>query len=708
MVLAALWVIFSDRALDAMVKDPETALVLQTYKGLLFVFVTGLLLFLILHFEWRGLRSSEDSLRVREERYRAFMVNSTEGIWRVEIEPPCDTKWPKETQMQHVWDHAVVRECNDMLARLYGLSSADQMIGRKVGDMVDRRDPDSRRVMERFVDDGYKVSDAQRRGFDAHGNVHYFANSMFGVVIDGFLVRAWGTHRDITKRRLTEIARRRLTTILDTATDFIGSCTPSGEISYLNRAARRMLGIDEGADLTGVTYERCHPPSQGEHLREAIEVARKRGFWSGETLFLRHDGELVPMSQVIIAHGGPDGEVDYFSTIARDITAAKATKDALEKQSAAAEAASAAKDRFLAMLSHELRTPLTPILMAVNSMERQLEVHPAVEEQLEMIRRNVELEARLIDDLLDLTRIGEGKLSLDLRPVDLHGSIMEVHHGYRRSIAARRLLVMLQLEADIEMVVADSVRLHQILWNLLGNAIKFTPEGGAITIKTSNPDNGHAAVTVTDNGIGIDPAMLARIFEPFEQGEPSVLRRFGGMGLGLAISRGMAEAQSGSLTVSSDGVGKGASFQLVLEVAPIAPAPRIEREAEVPAPLGGRMRILVVEDHDDTRRALSRLLIRQGYEVVESRDCARARAALQSQKFDVIVSDIGLPDGTGVDLMGEIRDGNTKGIALSGFGADSDIRRSLDAGFAHHLVKPVDFAEIQSLLREMTPPEKQL
>ncbi len=359
------------------------------------------------------------------------------------------------------------------------------------------------------------------------------------------------------------------------------------------------------------------------------------------------------------------------------------------------DAANQAKDRFLATLSHELRTPLTPVLALSSVLEKSATLPPSVRGQLEVIRRNAELEARLIDDLLDLTRIARGKLRVKLEPVRLTEALESVIEICQREAASKGVLIEREgafAEVDVN---ADSSRLRQILWNVVKNAVEFTPPGGRIRLRTVPVDAHRVAVEVQDSGAGIDPGDLGRIFEPFEQAGPSTR----GLGLGLSISRALAEAQSASLTAESGGQGRGATFRLEL--------PMLDGQVAVPAPVPvpsrgfapERRRVLLVEDHIDTLRAARALLSELACEVVVASSVREALAAARTQSFDLVLSDLGLPDGNGLELMTHLRERyGLSGIAVTGYGMEEDIRRSLSAGFVDHLVKPITFARLESAI----------
>jgi PAS domain S-box-containing protein len=371
-----------------------------------------------------------------------------------------------------------------------------------------------------------------------------------------------------------------------------------------------------------------------------------------------------------------------------------------------AEAANRAKDRFLAVLSHELRTPLTPVLTEVSAMLDDPATPESVRPLLEMTRRNVELEARLIDDLLDLNRIIQGKLRLDRKVVDAHHLILEALDICRGGIEEAGLRVEVALDASRHHVEADAARLQQVAWNLIKNAVTFTPPGGSIAIRTK--DQGETLVVdVADTGVGIESGVLSRIFEAFDQGDKSTTQRFGGLGLGLAIGRSLAEAHGGRLKVASEGLGRGATFTLEL---PTVEAPARAPDAASPAATTesrdalGPLRILLVEDNQDTLRVMDRLLTRRGHAVTAADGLGTALRLAEGREFDLLISDLGLSDGSGLDLIRRLqgsRPDPIPGIALSGFGMDEDLRRSREAGYLEHLVKPVDFAGLEAAIRRV-------
>ena len=359
------------------------------------------------------------------------------------------------------------------------------------------------------------------------------------------------------------------------------------------------------------------------------------------------------------------------------------------------QGSNAAKDRFLAMLSHELRTPLNPVLAVVSSLVSDARLPAETLQDLDIVLRNVRLEARLIDDLLDFSRISNGKLQLQREPLDLHALVRSVVDICAEDIAAGRHQVTLSLDAPRSIVLGDSARLQQVLWNVLKNAVKFTPVSGKISIHTALTGADTITVTVADNGVGIDKAALSRIFSAFEQGEIDTTARFGGLGLGLAITKAFVEMHCGTIQAASEGPGRGTQITIELPLfrQDEAPGPAAAAHTRVNAGERPTGTLLLVDDHADSLKIMGRLLTRQGYRVLLATSCQAALEIAREHRFDLIVSDLGLPDGSGLTLLGQLRIFcDVPAIALSGYGMEENVRQSRASGYNEHLTKPIDFS----------------
>jgi signal transduction histidine kinase/CheY-like chemotaxis protein len=371
----------------------------------------------------------------------------------------------------------------------------------------------------------------------------------------------------------------------------------------------------------------------------------------------------------------------------------------LERERAArahAEAQSRAKDEFLAMLGHELRNPLAAISNAGRLLERVDPTHPAARRALEVINRQAAHQGRLLDDLLDVARVMHSKIVLERVPIDL----AECARRALAALSAAGKTGAHEFQASLASawVSGDPTRLEQIIVNLVGNAIKFTPPGGTIRIATGR-EGRDALIRVTDSGAGIDPSLLPRIFDLFTQGKQEPARAAGGLGIGLTLVRRLAELHDGTAEAHSAGAGQGASF--VVRLRAIEPAPSAVPGGGERAAHGRARRILVVEDNADVREMLQAALAMEGHEVSAVADGAAALALAPGLRPDVAIVDIGLPGMDGYELAGALRarfNGSLRLIALSGYGLAEDVHRSSAAGFEAHLVKPVDPAELAALL----------
>ena len=384
-------------------------------------------------------------------------------------------------------------------------------------------------------------------------------------------------------------------------------------------------------------------------------------------------------------------------------TRVRALFESAEAARLSAEAATRAKDDFLATLSHELRTPLNPALLLATSLADDATLPPNVREDIDVIAKGIALQAQLVDDMLDITRITTGKVRFDLRPIDAHVALRNAYEVVRADARERQIEITLDLAAPHNCIKADAVRVQQIFWNVLKNAVKFTPPGGAITVRTRNPveSGGSFLVEIADTGVGIEPEMLGKVFDAFIQEEHHGAHRFGGVGLGLAITRRLVEAQNGKIRAESAGRNRGTTFHIELPLEPEA-ALRVAKEVAPPlpsAPLQVARRILLVEDHEQTRATLGQLLERHGHSVAGVATAAAAREVAAARACDLVISDLGLPDSDGHALMAELRDAyGLPGIALSGYGTDDDVKRSLASGFFTHLTKPVDIHALEAAI----------
>lgn len=381
-----------------------------------------------------------------------------------------------------------------------------------------------------------------------------------------------------------------------------------------------------------------------------------------------------------------------------------------ERARAEAEAANRIKDEFLATLSHELRTPLTSLLGWACVLQGDERDEALLNQGLEAIERNARVQAQLIDDLLDVSRIVSGKLYLDVRPIDVSVVVQAAVTVVRPAADAKGITLECSVQPGLGAISADPARLQQIIWNLLSNAVKFTPQGGSIRVRLEQ-DGPHARVTVQDTGLGIDSEFLPRVFDRFRQADSSTTRNFGGLGLGLAIVRHLVELHGGTVWATSEGAGRGAVFSAQFPLLPgRTMAPPLQHSSETNRfdrhSLEG-LRVLVVDDEPEARQVISTVIKRMGAEV---RVCETAREALQTLinwRPDVLMSDIAMPDEDGYSLIGKVRSlprdkgGATPAAALTAYARDEDRKRALDAGYQMHISKPVTSTQLVKLIARL-------
>lgn len=526
------------------------------------------------------------------------------------------------------------------------------------------------------------------------------------MVVERALAEAKERRQRIGAERALHASETNYRLLVDALKDYaVIGLDGRGCIRSCNRASEYILGF-AAEDMLGRSANLVYQQAEDDRrtLREALDNALRHGSHAFDRWLRRADGEEFYASIVTTAILNDSGDLIGYSKIFRDTTAARRAAEALHAAKEQAEAANAAKDRFLAMLSHELRTPLTPILAAVHLLESEPALPVSLEDVPPMIRRNVELEARLIDDLLDLTSITHNKLSLSLKPLEMDTCLAGVVEMGRAEVRGKRLQMDIRLQAEQSLVRADAARVQQVVWNVLKNAIKFTPAGGRIVVESFNPDASSYCARISDSGIGISKAALSRIFSAFEQADMSITREYGGLGLGLAIAQALALKHDGRLEAHSDGPGRGASFSFTL---PLMDRHSTAARAAAPSRESGageqRLRILLVEDNEDTSRAMSRLLKMLGHEIVLARTVAGAKRLAQTQVFDLLIGDIGLPDGEGTEVAREFKRLQQKpSIAITGYGMDEDVLKSQEAGFIAHVTKPVNFERLVELIGVLT------
>ena len=770
-----------------------------------------------------------------DERYRSFIHQSSEGIWRIELSEPVPIDLPEDEQIARFYRHGRLAECNDAMARMYGFESASEMVGASLDALLVPSDPANREYLLAFIRSGYRLSEAESHERDRNGAPKYFLNNLIGTIENGCVVRAWGTQRDVTERRHAEEALRaseeRLRLALEAGQMGIWDLNLiSGEVKWADTSApaglepgsfdtyetflaivhpddrarvraavgdaiargtsyeaefrivrpdgtlrwtlgkgqiigdddgrpTRMIGI--GVDVTGrkraeeelraserrfklavaaaemglwdwdlrsgdVTWsERAREiagfpalapsapaekllslvhPDDHDRMRAVVERARTEGKGEGTVFRLcRPDGAV----RWVLVYGrvsrGRDAAIERITGVVTDVTREKQAElevqqSLLREREARAEAerSNRAKDEFLATLSHELRSPLSAALSWTSLLRRGLLDDDKRERALETIERNTRLQVRLIEDLLDISRIVSGKLTLEVGVVDARAVVDAAVDAARGSAELRKVALEVQRAPETLLVAGDPARLEQVVGNLLANAIKFTPAGGRITVASRRVGE-RAEIVVSDSGIGIAPEVLPHVFDRFRQADSSTTRRYGGLGLGLAIVRHLVALHDGTVAAESPGENRGTVMrvQLPLESSMAASVPGADAPATAGhglPPIDG-VHVLVVDDEADICDLLTSTILIAGGRATAAASVSEALAQIDTMAPDVILTDLAMPNHDGYALLRELRASTRAGIpvvALTALASIADRQRALAAGFDVHLTKPVD------------------
>jgi PAS domain S-box-containing protein len=501
--------------------------------------------------------------------------------------------------------------------------------------------------------------------------------------------------RDISELKRRERAQARLAAIVESSEDAIISKSLDGIVESWNAAAERMYGFS-AREAVGQSILMVIPPDRhGEEDEILARLRRGERIEHYDTVRRRKDGELIDVSLTVSPIRDEKGAVVGASKIARDINERKRAQQALED-------ANRYKDEFLAMLAHELRNPLAPIS---NALQLMRVVEPTSTQSVQaraIMERQLAHLVRLVDDLMEVSRITRGKIELRREPLLLSSVMLSAVETARPALEAARHNFRIDMPAEALEIDGDFVRLAQVISNLLGNAAKYTDEGGDISLEAARVGD-EALIRVRDNGIGIEPQMLPRIFEMFAQAPTSERRSQGGLGIGLGLARTLVELHGGRIEVKSAGRGKGAEFTVGLPIAPAArnAAPR-PAELQPSAPKPNRRRVLIVDDNVDAARTLQMVVTTMGHDADTVYDGRAALDAARSKRPDIVLLDISMPgmDGfavaRGLRSQPELRE--IRVVALTGYGQLEDRRRSREAGFDEHLVKPVSPDDLRRLL----------
>jgi PAS domain S-box-containing protein len=604
---------------------------------------------------------------------------------------------------------------------------------RKVWKFASEQLKDPAGFLSRIAD--IEASDSESFDLLERTDGRFFEGYSAVLSIDGRRVgRVW-SFRNVTERHQTDLTSRRLAAIVDSSDDAIISKDLNSTVVSWNAAAERIFGYS-AAEMIGCSIMRLIPPDRQVEEQQILARIRKgERFGHFETIRTAKDGRQLSVSLTVSPIKDSAGNVIGASKIVRDITDRKATEEALKKAKELAEAANAErqlllererearaeaekanriKDEFLATLSHELRTPLNAILGWANVLRTGDFRSEELQRGLDTIERNARVQARIIDDLLDMSRIISGKVRLEVQPVDLPLVLREAIETVRTAAEASGVRLQAVLDPIAAPVAGDPGRLQQVFWNLLSNAIKFTPGGGSVQVVLKEASS-QVEVSVIDNGEGIAPDFLPYVFNRFQQADASSRRRHGGLGLGLAIVAQLVELHGGSVRAHSDGPGLGATFVVTL---PLAVSRREHdlaghgrelpaRESALPPISLSNVHALVVDDEPDARQLVRRLLEGAGAVASSAGSVAEAMDQILTRKIDVLICDIALPNQDGYSLIRRVRalaetqKSGIPAVALTAYARPEDRVEAFRAGFQNHLAKPVEPAELLATVHSL-------
>jgi PAS domain S-box-containing protein len=507
--------------------------------------------------------------------------------------------------------------------------------------------------------------------------------------------------RDITEQRKAEQVRAELAAIVESSEDAIIGEDLQGIITSWNKGAERLYGYD-AEEVVGKPVSLLHLEEGADELPNLLErLRRSEHIEPYETVRLRKDGSRVDVSLSVSVIKDSEGRVIGASKIARDIGPQKRLEEALRRHAEELAEAHRQKDQFLAMLAHELRNPMAPLRTGVHIL-RQSQTPPEVRERThDMMDRQLRHLSRLVDDLLDVSRIVRGKIQLRKERLDLRRLVRTVAEDRRPVLEQVGLTLLLDVPETPVCVMGDHTRLTQVLSNLLDNSVKFAKGRNIVTVRLrADEEHGQAVLSVRDEGVGIEPELLPRLFTPFLQADRSLDRSRGGLGLGLAMVKGLAELHGGSVQAFSEGTGRGAEFtvRLPLEQEP----PALSETSAAPQPSGKQLRILVIEDNRDAADSLRLLLQIMGHEARVAYAGPEGVTAAKEWRPEVVLCDIGLPGIDGFEVARQVRRlpgmAQTLLVAITGYGQEPDVKRSKEAGIDYHFLKPIDPAQLKQVL----------
>ena len=610
--------------------------------------------------------------------------------------------------IEHGWDahvligpDGVIRYISPSTTRILGYTP-EEFVGHNIFEFMHPEDMErTQRFFAQLLADPDQSISATFRYRHKDGSWRWLEGTGTNLLAEPSVQAIVGNYRDISERREAEQVRAELAAIVESSEDAIYGEDLQGIITSWNKGAERLYGY-VAEEIIGKPVCLLHPAEQPDELPNVLERLRRgERIEPYETVRVHKDGSRVVVSLSVSPIKDSEGNVVGAAKIARDIGPQKRLEEELRQRADALTEAGRQKDQFLAMLAHELRNPLAPLLTGLHLLRQPQAPSETRERTREMMERQLRHLSRLVDDLLDVSRIVRGKVQLCKERLDLGQLARTAAEDRRPSLERSGLTLVFETPEKAAWVTGDATRLTQILNNLLDNAVKFADGGRKVAVRVlADEEHRQAILSVRDDGIGIEAELLSRLFTPFAQADRSLDRSRGGLGLGLALVKGLAELHGGSVAALSEGAGRGAEFlvRLPLEREP----PALSELPAAPPSRGKRRRIVVIEDSRDAADSLRILLQLLGHDVRVAYTGPAGVEAVKEWRPDIVLCDIGLPGLDGYGVARQLRLNPTTAcvrlLALTGYGHDEDRRRSREAGFDHHLVKPADPGELQRLL----------
>jgi PAS domain S-box-containing protein len=604
----------------------------------------------------------------------------------------------------------IVRTWNAAAERLFG-HRAEEAIGRHISLIIPPERLSEEDQIIASLRAGRRVDhfETERRRND--GRIVDVSLTVSPILDDaGTVIGASKIARDISARRQAEAERERFVTLIESSTDFIGICDLNATPVFINRNGLALVGLEsvEEASRTSV-WDFFFPEDVPRVRDEFFPSVQQQGHGEIEVRF-RHfkTGEARWMAYKVVLLRDHAGRPSAYATVSQDVTERKLLADNLRELATRLSTADRRKNEFLATLAHELRNPLAPLSSMLEVLKRSDVDADILRRARETLDRQLKQLVRLVDDLLDLSRITHNRLELRTSEVDISTVLQQAVEASRPLADASQHSVQLALPSSAIYVRADPARLAQVFGNLINNGCKYTPAGGSIRVSAVR-DAGTVVVAIADSGIGIPPDKLREIFEMFTQLEPSLERSQGGLGIGLTLAKRLVELHGGAIEARSAGNGRGSEFLVRLPVIEqsAAPAPKTsEPSTSAPSATTIGRRILIVDDNHDAATSLAMLVDMWGHETFVARDGHEAIDLAERHRPDLLLLDIGLPGLSGYEVCSRIRSRDWgRGIeifALTGWGQEEDRRRTREAGFDGHLIKPVDPEKLHRLLSSLS------